>query len=124
MKVEIELPEIEGYEYTGEYRTPRKGEYGYNHATGLPFTALESNAYMVSHILEKVEPSLAGMLCYVWDDGFEDDGDDAVIVNVNPDWTDPYCTHNENFRNARPLTSKEVSSYMERAEEWERYLWK
>ena len=27
MKVEIELPEIEGYEYTGEYRFPIVGEY-------------------------------------------------------------------------------------------------
>ena len=27
MKVEIDLPEIEGYEYTGEYRCPKAGEY-------------------------------------------------------------------------------------------------
>lgn len=27
MKVEIDLPEIEGYEYTGEYRVPKRGEY-------------------------------------------------------------------------------------------------
>jgi hypothetical protein len=26
MKVEIELPEIPGYEYTGEFRTPRECE--------------------------------------------------------------------------------------------------
>ena len=26
MKVEIDLPEIEGYEYTGEYRPPKDGE--------------------------------------------------------------------------------------------------
>ncbi len=26
MKVEIDLPEIEGYEYTGEYRSPEHGE--------------------------------------------------------------------------------------------------
>jgi hypothetical protein len=27
MKVEIELPEIEGFEYTGEFRAPNKGEF-------------------------------------------------------------------------------------------------
>jgi hypothetical protein len=26
MKIEIDLPEIEGYEYTGEYRFPKEGE--------------------------------------------------------------------------------------------------
>ena len=26
MKIEIELPEINGYEYTGEYREPAKGD--------------------------------------------------------------------------------------------------
>ena len=27
MKIELELPEIEGFEYTGEYRIPLYGEY-------------------------------------------------------------------------------------------------
>ena len=27
MKIEIELPEIEGFEYTGEFRKPKDGEY-------------------------------------------------------------------------------------------------
>jgi len=27
MKIEIELPEIEGYEFTGEYRDPKMNEY-------------------------------------------------------------------------------------------------
>ena len=27
MKIELDLPEIEGYEYTGEYRRPKEDEY-------------------------------------------------------------------------------------------------
>jgi hypothetical protein len=27
MKIELDLPEIEGYEYTGEYRPPQKNEF-------------------------------------------------------------------------------------------------
>ena len=27
MKIELDLPEIEGYEYTGEYRKPKEDEY-------------------------------------------------------------------------------------------------
>ena len=27
MKVELDLPEIKGFEYTGEWRDPKKGEY-------------------------------------------------------------------------------------------------
>jgi hypothetical protein len=27
MKIELDLPEIEGYEYTGEFRVPAVGEY-------------------------------------------------------------------------------------------------
>lgn len=30
MKVELELPEIKGFEYTGEYRAPRHDEWFYN----------------------------------------------------------------------------------------------
>jgi len=29
MKIEIDLPELEGFEYTGEYRKPNDGEYHY-----------------------------------------------------------------------------------------------
>jgi hypothetical protein len=30
MKIELELPEIEGYEYTGEYRRAEKGDFFYH----------------------------------------------------------------------------------------------
>lgn len=36
MKIEIELPEIEGYEYTGEYRKPKEMEH-YVDLDGRPF---------------------------------------------------------------------------------------
>ena len=51
MKVNIELPEIEGFSYTGEYRFPDKGEY-YEHEG----SALESTYNMgcSRFILKKV----------------------------------------------------------------------
>ena len=42
MKVEIELPEIEGYEYTGEYRGVEEGEYF------LPYTRMVAEKYEYS----------------------------------------------------------------------------
>ena len=35
MKIKIDLPEIKGYEYTGEFRQPRKGEYGIDLRTNI-----------------------------------------------------------------------------------------
>lgn len=119
MKVEIELPEIEGYEYTGEYKSPRKGETFVGDSGGVCIATFNYTCE-VRHILKKVKPNLAGMLCYVWDDYFEHNAAIAVIMKVRLDRDESYCTHNESFQNARPLTPKEVSSYMERAEEWER----
>ena len=55
MKIELELPEIPGYEYTGEYRPPKAGEW---------FCAGDGTATRAWHnftschpILRKVEPS-------------------------------------------------------------------
>ena len=120
MKVEIELPEIEGYEYTGEYRCPRAGELGYNHATGLPFTALESNAYMVSHLLKKVKPSLVGMLCEVWD---YVDGDKytAIITEFNSDQGHPYMEEcGTSWRHAKPVSVAALSDCLDLAREYEK----
>lgn len=41
MKVEIDLPEIEGYEYTGDYRKPNPGEHVAWGVCGCAFKAYE-----------------------------------------------------------------------------------
>ena len=114
------MPEIEGYEYTGEYRCPRAGELGYNHATGLPFTALESNAYIVSHLLKKVKPSLIGMLCEVWDD--DDVGSHkAIIEEINNGRTCPYMDGSGvGWVNAKPVSAATLSDCLDLAREYEK----
>lgn len=53
MKVEIDLPEIEGFEYTGEWRSPLKGEW-YTHGDGVIQAAFD-HTRTCSMILRKVE---------------------------------------------------------------------
>lgn len=55
MKVEIELPEIDGYEYTGEYRCPKYGEY-YLAANSLTRekNQLDEGSIWARHILRPV----------------------------------------------------------------------
>ena len=54
MKVPIELPEIPGYEYTGEYRVATDGEYVYSlsHKGVLKI----ENIVRGGHVLRKIEP--------------------------------------------------------------------
>ena len=54
MKIELDLPEIEGYEYTGEYRLPFKGE---EVAIGHMHTKVGCSDCSVSYfILKKKKP--------------------------------------------------------------------
>ena len=56
MKVEIDLPEIEGFEYTGEYRTPKAGENFVSHLG--PFVATTTASISVARlILKKKAPA-------------------------------------------------------------------
>ena len=55
MKLEIDLPEIEGYEYTGEFRCPKAGEY-YLDGSGVSCIIMEAVATILGvrfHILRK-----------------------------------------------------------------------
>ena len=62
MKVEIELPEIEGFEYTGDFRHVKIGEYFLNtkfptiYATLCDETYGSYNGNFKRHILRKVGP--------------------------------------------------------------------
>ena len=57
MIVKIELPEIQGYEYTGEYRKPAEGEYCFQRPD-LPLIFLKRGEYsnVYSFILKKIMP--------------------------------------------------------------------
>jgi len=122
MKVEIELPEIEGYEYTGEYRVPRKGEYTLGF-TSLTVCSIKYDCSMngSSHILKKVKPSLIGMLCEGWDGG---DGDKyiALITEVNSEDRMPYMdARGTTWRHAKPLSASPLSHYLVLAREYEKH---
>jgi hypothetical protein len=58
MKIEIELPERKGFEYTGEFRRPEAGEWGYCHIQDTVFEALCLNIgdYRPCHILKEIKP--------------------------------------------------------------------
>lgn len=57
MKIEIDLPEIEGFEYTGEYRIPVKGEWGHRKHTDGAFKFGEVGLCADRwHILRKLKP--------------------------------------------------------------------
>ena len=59
MKIEIELPEREGFEYTGEYRKPNVYEWGYCWLNDKIFQADNCKEdYRLCHILKKIEPTL------------------------------------------------------------------
>lgn len=59
MQVPIELPEIPGYEYTGEYRKPLEGEYYLmSPSVGHAKRQLGSVVFACHHILEPVKPPL------------------------------------------------------------------
>ena len=56
MKIEIELPEIEGYKYTGEYRKPKTGEWGHCYKEGKLFRVYSNlGDYRPCHILKEIE---------------------------------------------------------------------
>ncbi len=66
MKVEIDLQEIEGFEYTSEYRTPKVGEYIL--IAGSVITA-QGHTYEYP-ILKKIEPEYkTTSACYTLDAG-------------------------------------------------------
>ncbi len=54
MKVEIELPKIEGFEYTGEYRKAKKREWFLGINNGTATTSSKNTGFTV-HILKKVK---------------------------------------------------------------------
>ena len=53
MKVTIDLPEIEGFEYTGEYRGPNKGEHYYDEGKQL---VAQAARHAACPILKKKAP--------------------------------------------------------------------
>lgn len=53
MKIELDLPEIEGFEYTGEYRRASANEYYESNGTALRLGTPTKNTYL---ILKKKEP--------------------------------------------------------------------
>jgi hypothetical protein len=104
MKVTLDLPEVEGYEYTGEYRKPVTGEYWLGEVGGVVLEGCEAVTgnyfilkkkkpeYLVglspSEIWEKRSPmidikavedlmGLLGVADHRWDDSHE-----AVVNNV------------------------------------------
>jgi len=63
MKIEIDLPVIEGYEYTGEYRLPKEGEWYLYCCENMALKAALSFKENERHILKKIEaPNLDDML--------------------------------------------------------------
>ena len=56
MKIEIELPEIEGFEYTGEFREPVRNDWAYcaNTKEAFQFETIGSDTKW--HILRKLKP--------------------------------------------------------------------
>ena len=122
MKVEIELPEIEGYEYTGEYRCPKKGEYFLGCAS-LTACSIEYEGSMNvgTHILKKVKPSLIGMLCEVWDD--DDVGSHkAIIEEINSGRTCPYMDGSGvGWVNAKPVSVAALLDCLDLAREYEKH---
>jgi len=62
MKVEIDLPEIDGFEYTGEYREPKKGEWYYS---GLCAVHAEYSIGCCLPILKPVEKWITPTLEYM-----------------------------------------------------------
>jgi len=122
MKVEIELPEIEGYEYTGEYRVPRKGEYTLGCASlTLCSIVYEGSMNVSTHILKKVKPSLIGMLCHVWDDG-NGNKYKAIITEVNSEDRLPYMEAcGTCWRHAKPVSVAALSDCLDLAREYEKH---
>ena len=55
-KVEIDLPDIEGFEYTGEYRAATIGEYILNNGTVYQRNDIPYTLYEKRHILRKKKP--------------------------------------------------------------------
>lgn len=62
MKVEIDLPEIEGYEYTGEYRGPKCGEFVLSDSLSI---AKANECFKPMHILEPVEKWIVPTIEYM-----------------------------------------------------------
>ena len=91
MKVEIELPEIPGYEYTGEYRQPRAFEIAL--VDGHPLTAQYWNG---SHFIlrYKGKPKI---IIYQWliNHNTNDDGDSQDcgyrVINATEDHIASLC---------------------------------
>lgn len=61
MKVELNLPEVPGYEYTGEYRCPKIGEFFCNKNEAVQCKYDFSSEYPILRIKEKPK-----ILLYRW----------------------------------------------------------
>ena len=61
MKVEIELPEVPGYEYTGEYRSPETGEFFGHNGEAKQCTYHGCSEYPILRVKEKPK-----ILLYQW----------------------------------------------------------
>ena len=55
MKVELDLPEIEGYEYTGEYRQIENGDYYYRNSSA-EYWGISNPSSSLGLILKKKAP--------------------------------------------------------------------
>jgi hypothetical protein len=61
MKVEIELPEVHGYEYTGEYRPPNIGELFWDNQKVVQCSYSLTSEYPILRVKEKPK-----ILLYQW----------------------------------------------------------
>jgi len=104
MKVEIDLPEIDGFEYTGEYRKPKKGEWYYS---GLCAVHAEYSIGCCLPILKPVEKWITPTLEYMqeyyrWGEDVEarfrncdsDDWHYTLLLGIEDGDTDPYIDYN------------------------------
>ncbi len=55
-KIQVELPEFDGFEYTGEYRRAQKSECFYNGTEQIGFNAVDGLTMQEVPILKRTEP--------------------------------------------------------------------
>lgn len=115
VEVKIKLPEIEGFEYTGEFRSPRRGEYYLNTVRNTGEQASFTYGSIRKHILKKKQSpkDWVGKLCsfreYAVDElsfictlhKYKEDSDFPFVVEIG-DAEFLHCAK------CRPLTREEV----------------
>lgn len=92
MKVELELPEVPGYEYTGEYRRPEINEFFWNSVIVVQCKYDFSFEYPILRVKEKPK-----ILIYRWliNHNTNNDGDEEDcgyrIINATEDHVASMC---------------------------------